>query len=329
VWLVWRVGHGIEECHFALPYAAFYNLLTVKRYLVEPQHRIRLRDLIHQEAERIYQELVSERFSIYVNNSTKEISQQRSRQYKDQTKEVFQQHMRQYESLVERLMAMLAALSYHDTGENAYLLTSCIERLIQSPQHGGMGGLFMLQFYPVLLLTYATGISALAGKRFRNLAAILREPKCRNHRGEKIPAIKKLDIRSVFDLADKWVPYPDAERKRTPVNDYLFDLLRPMLRDYLPGDTEYEETFDIFEYVLSLTYLDITGESWSPMGRFGWRWSEDWERSPITEFISVGLEQGSEWELLKAGFFRGTVGRFNQIEQLQKEHLQNILRQWN
>ena len=300
------------------PVSTAVAVATVKRYLVNPQHRIRLHELVHEETERVYKELLSERFSTRVH---------------DLTKETFQQRMREYETLVERLVAMLAALSYHDTGgENAHLLTRCIEWLTQVPIHEGSVALINLQYYSALLLTYAAGISALAAKRFHNLAAILKEPQYRDYRyNEKKPAIDELNIESVF-MEPKWLPNRNA-LNNTP-DDYLFELLRPALHDYLPGDTGYEETFDIFEYLMALTYLDIVDESYSPRGRFVWRYTgyvarssgltEDiWDRSPLADFVRTGVAQGSEWELLKAGFFNGSIERFEEIVGIHKKLLQN------
>jgi hypothetical protein len=139
-------------------------------------------------------------------------------------------------------------------------------------------------------------------------------------------------------MEPKWLPNRNA-LNNTP-NDYLFDLLRPVLRDYLPGDTRYEETFDTFEYLLALTYLDVVSESYAPEGRFVWRytgrtmWSsglveDNWDRSPLAEFVRTGLEQGSEWGLLKAGFFNGSIERFEEIVEIHKKLLQSQANRWN
>lgn len=313
---------SLRELERPHPLSTAIAVETVKRYLAEPRHRIRLHDLIHEETEEVWEELASKLFSTQVPPIGKEI---------------FQQRMHQYEAVVERLLAMLAALSYYDTGENSYLLTRCIERLISVPRRNGLIELLDLQYYPALLLTYASGISALAAKRFRNLAAALREPKYYDQtRNEKMLAISKLHVWSVFKRTCKLVPRPNAEREYTPVNNYLFDLLRPLLRDYLPDDTRYEETFDTFEYLLALTYMDLVSETRAPIGRFGWRYrasfegltEETWGRSPLAEFARVEIEKGVDSELLRAGFFGGSVDRFKEIVQTHRDRLQEAVKGW-
>ena len=313
-------GESLQELDRFPPLSTAVAVATVKRYLAEPRHRIRLHDLVHEETEMVCKELLSERFDTQINNLTEE---------------VYQQRMREYEAFVERLIAMCAALSYHDTGENAHLLTRCIEWLTQVPRRDGKVVLIKLQYYPALLLAYAAGISALAARRFHNLAAILKEPKYRESpHDEKKPAIERLNVEPVF-IEPKWVPRQNAVNN-TP-NDYLSGLLRPILHDYLPEDAGYEETFDTFEYLLALTYLDIVSESYAPNGRFGWRYTgriarasglveEIWDRSPLAEFVRTGVEQGPEWGLLKAGFFNGSIERFKEIVEIHKKLLQNQTR---
>jgi hypothetical protein len=277
----------------------------VKRYLAESR-RIPLHDLIHGETETVYQELASDRFVCGGASITKDM---------------FQERMRQYEALVERLMAMLAALSYYDD-DNSDNLTYCIDRLSEQPRRDGLVILLDLQLYPALLVVYAGGISALAAERFRNLAAIMRNTRCRDNSGRKRPALRQVNVDSVFDRSSKWVSRPNAEREYTPASNYLFDLLRPVLHDYLPSETKYEETYDLFEYLSALTYVDTVDTRWPPVGRFGWRVKEDgWENSALYEFVSNGIGQGTDWRLLKAGFFNGSIERFKEVVQSHQHRL--------
>jgi len=43
----------------------------------------------------------------------------------------------------------------------------------------------------------------------------------------------------------------------------------------------------------------------------------------------TGLEQGSEWGLLKAGFFNGSIERFKEVVEIHKKLLQNQANRWN
>lgn len=288
---------------------------AVKRYLADPRNRIQLHDLINRETESVYQELASNQFVSKVDPFTKEI---------------FQERMHAYEAVVERLVAMMAALSYHDTGDNSNLLSRCIERLAEQMRFDGLAVLLELQLYPALLVTYAAGLSALAANRFQNLAAILKDPKYYDrYSGKNQPAIRDVNVSSVFEHSEKWVPRPEAEHEYTPASNYIFDLLRPVLREYQPSDKKYEETFDIFEYLLTLTYSDIVETRWAPVGRFGWRGKRPgYEATVLSGFVDNGLNLGDAWQLLRAGFFNGSVERFKEIVEAHQNLLQKQVRAW-
>jgi hypothetical protein len=306
---------SLRELNQSRPISTNLAVSTVKRYIVDPEKRIRLHDLIQEETERVCEELESDRFKTDLKFS----------------EELFQQRMHQYESLVECLSAMLAALSFYDTGENRDLLRESLERLAHKPRQNGLIVLINLQLYPALLVLYATGISALSAKRFNNLATIMLEPRYRDSLNDNDTiAIEKLHVYSVFnENADKLVPRENAKREYTAANNYLSDVLRNVLRSYIPDEIKYEGTFDTFENLLSLVYRDLVGGSWSPIGRFAWRYKGRYpEKSPIFDFFNNGLKQKGEWSLLRAGFFDGSVDQFIKISKENNDWSYEISKNW-
>ncbi len=294
---------SLKEFEKPHPLSCPLAIATVKRYLAEEKHYIRIYDLISEEVERVYDELTFDRFKVEGVGINKDL---------------FQQRMREYEELIEILTGMLTTLAYFDRGNNAYLLTEAIERIVQSQNRSdGIPKIIDLQHYPALLLAYAAGISALVKKNYNHLAAILLKPEYRDL-GKKIPAIKILNAYRVFRDSNKLVPRPNAERELTPANNHIFDVLREPLRSYLPGDEKYEEFFDVFEYLLGLLYVNNEKDAdieriRAPVGCFGWRYCEEeqWVSSPIQQFIQEGRKQGENWGLFKAGFFDSSVNRFS------------------
>lgn len=293
-------------------------IATVKRYLAEEKHYIRLYDLVSEEVERVYDELTSDRFKVEGVGINKDF---------------FQQRIREYEELIEILTGMTTTLAYFDKGNNAYLLAKAVERIVQSQNRsGGDAILIGLQHYPALLLVYATGISALVKGNYNHLAAILLKPEYRDV-GKKIPSIKVLNVPPVFRYSNKLVPRPNAEREHTPANNYIFDVLREPLGSYLPEDEKYEEFFDIFEYLLGLLHVNTEKDISkrfirAPVGCFGWRYCEEWGSSPIQQFIKEGLKQGENWGLLKAGFFDGSVERFKVCYEKYEGFVKKIREKW-
>lgn len=305
---------ALEELEQPHPISTAIAVATVKRYVPEPHHRIRLHDLIHEETELVYERLSSGKFETTLPSISKE---------------EFQKRMHLYEGVVERLMAMLTALSYHDDGANMHILTRCLERVATQPRHSGLVAMISLQRYPAMLLIYSAGISALVDERFQNLAALLLRPRFHDEtRREDRPLVTVVHPWSVFsNNTYKWIPYKDAERRYTPVSDYLFQLLKPVLHDYLPNERQYEDVFDLFEYLLALTYVDAEGISWSPIGRFGWLYKSRWDESPMYKFINV-IKKTSRHPFLAAGFFGGSLTRLVEIADAHQEWLKEAVRGW-
>jgi hypothetical protein len=102
-------------------------------------------------------------------------------------------------------------------------------------------------------------------------------------------------------------------QRRTPVSDYLFGKLRVPLREFLPGDEEYQSAFDRFEYLFGLVHADLNryilgGGWWGPVGCFSWRGLIYTGERTVIKTIAAELDaKGSDWEPLKAGLFRGSL----------------------
>lgn len=288
---------SLQELKRPQPISTDLAIEDVKRYLTEPYSRNKLRDLIRNETEAAFQAFQA----IPLNPN------------EPPTKDNFQSRMKRYEATVERLMAVLATLGFYDSGQCSILLTESIERFLGVKFEGGFPVWKHLQYYPALLLEYAAGFGALGGRNPKGVCAVLEAPAYREHsRGEKKKAIGTLNRWGIFDEGDvhKWVPLPDAEKKHTPVSDYLMGLFWPILKDYIPQKDKYEETFDLFEFLLGLAFMHEENYHKLPMGRYMWRWNNTWERSPMHEFVKGGNSWVSYGQLVHEGMFGGDDTRF-------------------
>ena len=221
-------------------------------------------------------------------------------------------------------------------------MTRCLEGLIQFPRQDGLHKLIYLQAYPALLVSYAAGISAVAARRFNNLASVLREPTYRDHGlNKRVPIAFMIDTWEVFvEESDNWVPRENAEREYTAVSNYLFDLLRPRLQEYTLGSEDYEETFDIFEYLLALNYLEqsvsetvgLRGDH-APVGRHGWKYGgllarfRSLDNSPIADLLRQENRQGENSELIRI-FFNASPSRMKEIDQEYRDILESVTKMW-
>ena len=294
-----------EQPHPASTPAA---VASAKRYLSDSRQGIALHDLVNAETEELYAAVANT--STGPGNSL--------------TQDGFVQRMRRYDALTERLASMMAVIAYHDSGENSHLLARTITRLANFPIAQGVAE--VLQRYPALIITYAAGIAALAKKKYRNLFAVLCEPKYRDpYDRETKTALYQTNIWSVFGGSTyKWVPRPQ-ENEHTPANNHLVDLLLPILSEYIPDEEEYVQTFDLFEYLLALVYADAVRENSFLVGRYWWSWGR-MDKPPSTRFLEDGLSQGERWPLLRAGFFEGSPQRVREVVQRHDEYLKQYNR---
>lgn len=302
---------ALEEYGRPHPLSAKLAVATVKSYLAEERHRIRLHDLVMEETDRAFGEMSEERFPVQTGNwSVEELIRR----------------MNQYEGHVEVLRAMLAAGCYWGNEGHSDLWARSLER-IANPS-GGQSGMTLwidLRRYPALLLLYTAGIAAVAAGRYGTLKDLLLDPKVRNHEEKSL-------VLAVYpgQVIDKQAAelLPGLERRYTPLNDHLHARLREALREYLPDDARYDKCFDRFEYLLALVHADLRDKAtrgyWAPIGRFGWKVHHDPERTIVAEVQRELDEQEDRWPPLGAGLFGGSAERVRAVKAWLDERLQKL-----
>jgi len=302
------------------------EVIMVKRYLVDPKDRIRLHDFIIERTEEVFKELNSERF-----NFKEEVN-----------KTSFQKRMQNYETVVEPLIKIMLPIAYYDKGENSYLLTNAINRIANTEKRSSFTAWSQLQKYPSLLLLYALGLYALSSNNFYNLAAILRDTKLRDGRG-KINLINEVNPAAIFHTGNlaSLIKRPNS-KEFTPASNHLFDIIKLLLKEYIPDDNEYDEIFDRFEYLFSLNYIDLNksdltnleedNNTWAPIGRFGVKYRTVGtihpEDSLLFDYIEDIKKSVTEFDLFKAGFFNGEVERFDKIEKAFRKWFLEATGKW-
>src|SRR5439155_16202210 len=146
-----------------------------------------------------------------------------------------------------------------------------MSRIAGLPRPGAANtALLQLRRYAPFQLLYSIGMGATAAENYGLLRYLCRDIKVKQDTGEERPLSRVALPWNVLDV-EIARQMPGYERHYTPVNDRMFDVLRESLREYFPGDSEYEEAFDRFEYLVALIEFDQRGEMWAPVGRFGWR----------------------------------------------------------
>jgi Caspase domain len=275
---------------------------ALKRLIADPSQKISLSDYIFSLIRKAGNQLQKENFPTSATPS----------------KEEFVSRVQRYEEAIDDLLVSVILLSAWGTSEQINLITKILERVseFEKPQAGAVIWI-KLNWYPELLLMYATGISALANRRFdvlyTALCAEVWMPRSLLHR-DYAPIVLPVGWEMV-EIVDRFKWLPGMEQRYFARSDHIHKRLQPILEDQLFLGKSYESLFDTFEIFFALTFADVRGDDamsvWGPPGRFMLK-----ERGmlsnerPYAQFVEKAKASGDQWEPLKAGFFQTSSQRF-------------------
>lgn len=286
-----------------------------KEYLSDSRYKIKLHDIFNQKLRQVASLLKDDKFKIQgVSYSNKE----------------FFTRIKLYEDIVTELQVMTASVAYWGNRDDYQHLSRTLARLSDNivPESGNVV-LLSLRSYPIFLLVYSAGISALSANNYEALATIfttkVQSPRSSYQMIEAAIAIGEASA----ELYDDFLKLPGHERQYTPRSEYLYKLLQPSLDDLLYLGRDYEEMFDRFEVLLALVYADLTYEPennfWVPLGRFGWKYNSRGRTGNVfSELVKEAKTFKSEWAPLKAGLFSGSIDHFLEVSSKLEELLKRL-----
>lgn len=287
---------SLEELRSPGPLSAPAAVASLKRYIADPRHRIRLHDLVMDEIGRTTRHFAAE-FPLMG----------RWRTDAEFVAE-FRRRARGYESSTEILRHLFfhgcfwAEVPHHD------LFVGGLQMIVPPNDHNGTVAWLDMQKYPATLLFYAAGMGALARRNFPMLRRLFAMRLW--HRGREDDVLETLAAMRVIEkpLAQCF----HDQQRHTPMSDHLADVLVPMAVSSVPDP---ELLFDTLEVMIALAYLDsiqdLSGEHWVPPGRFCWKAVH--RDSPATHLFADADAEGADWPPLKAGMFRGDVTRLQAV----------------
>jgi hypothetical protein len=235
------------------------------------------------------------------------------------TPEEFLSRIQRYEEAVADLAVAVVLLAHWGEPDHMSLLEKIFARAAEfdKPQ-AGLNHWIHLSWYPLLILMYVGGISALAANRVDALRVVLltRVLTPRRLLGKDESPVELSVILELNDVIDLFKILPDMERKYVPRSEHMYKKVQPILEDQLFLGRSYDRIFDDFEIMLALSFADLRDEEvtqhvWGPPGRYLWKERGRLGSNPVfTEFVERTKQQGAAWPPLKEGFFRGSAARF-------------------
>lgn len=294
---------------------AIDNLIEkTKEYLSDSRYKIKLHDIFNQKLREVVALLAGDQFKA-----------QGGRFSEDE----LIKRIKLYEDIAREIQAMTACVAYWGSNDHYQLLSKTIARVCDnfSPE-GGLNVWLNLRWYPVFLLLYSAGISAVSANNYVALATVL-TTKVRSPRNSYETIEVALPIGdAAAELHDPFKRLPGHEKQYVPRSEYLFKLLQPDLDDLLFLGRDYEPMFDRFEVFLALVHAELEYKPddrvWGPVGRFGWKYSSGQRTNAYSEIIKEAISLKSDWAPLKAGLFSGSIDRFLEVATKYEESLKKL-----
>lgn len=259
-----------------------------KRYMVRPEGRISLFDLLTQQAELTAgldlpagepvpgDDTIKERVSIY-------------------------------DASAATLISLVATVAFYAVEpEHDRLLAEVFRRLVRRrPVQTGETYIAWtsLRRYPAVLALYTLGLGALAARRIDSLLYCLTNVTVPDgqSRDESPLAVGLASWRPFYNNEVAKAAFGDKTR-RTPTSDLLHERLRDAVGEILPDDSDYDRVFNQLEYLLSVVCFDQYGHA--PIGRFAWQSLFDLPDEPVRQYGP---------QMVNAGLFSGSVERLEEV----------------
>lgn len=282
-----------------------------KELLSEPSRRIKLDDFVTSAVRRFLDEIDQRHFPA---------------QGDQPTNETFVDRVRLYEKAAADLQNIFILMARWADDDQLPILEKALSRVGEADTGSSGFKIWLdLSWYPITCLIYAAGISALAAKRFDTLAAILNAP-VQPQAGSSRPSVPIVvpATDALSEINSDFKRLPGRERNLVPRSEQLFSLLQPPIEDLLFVGRSYEALFDKFETILALNYIEVSGSTWAPPGRFAYKQRRSNGGGPLDLVMSDAEKNGPTRGLLGSGLFGGSQARLSSASEKLKGVLSEL-----
>ena len=290
---VQRHVESLQEFARPHPSSTEAAVASLKRYLSESRHRIRLSDLVDGVVEQVILATSREEFTVdrpEPNGTT------------------VTARVRSYEAAAETLLALAPVGGFWAENDHVLLWQRALGRL--GATRASVGHVYpvweALKRYPATLLLCALGIGAVEANRLGFLGRLLKATLPDEHRKDKT-AVQLFPPSLLADGNVREMQLlKGMERRLVPMSDWLHAVLRTPAARIVPDDGRYTFVFDKLEILLALGYLHVEPESeWAPIGAFRHR---NENRIRILQEIEGSLSRRrDDSEFVKCGIFGDTT----------------------
>jgi hypothetical protein len=289
-----RLVEALEQFSRPHPLSTDAAVASLKGYLAEPKHRIRLADLVGGEVARVLDATATPTFALQGGPAP------------DTT--TFTARVRAYEAACETLVAMAAVGGYWVEDWHCATWQTALTRLATRRGESGFNLWVQSQRYPATLLFYALGLGAIeAGEKGLLFLGKLFDTTVHREHREDQTAVELLPAFCLFERGNEPAKLLEGMgRRHAPLNDWLHALLQPRFRSIIPSESRFSYSFDRLEILMALSFAHHSKRAegwgyWAPPGCYGYR-RDSLDRT-ITEMQSSIESFGDKSPYVRSGIF--------------------------
>ena len=301
---------SIDEYSSPHPLSTEVAVASLKRYMTDPQHQIRLSDLVGETVERVVVTTSGEDFAVQGAPTP--------------DRESINTRVRKLEAACSTLLAMAIVGGYWAHEDHYRVWQQALQRLGSNESSGGYTLWIDLERYPATLLLYALGLGAVEGGRFQLLGNLLETPIHRRHE-EDLAAVRILPPLCMFyNGVEEMRNLYGMERRPAPLNERIHSKLRPYAERIIPDDNWYTRVFDKLEILIALgcAHKNPLNEGyWAPFGAFAYRREQVRVYREIEESLATKQDES---RYVMSGIFGTTAEECKQGLTNLKEFLYKI-----
>lgn len=294
-------------------------LEQLEEFLPDPRKQIALRRLVTDEAKALRAELNKPEF-LAKDSAAKNPE--------------LNERIAEYEILTKNLLDLFVAGCYHGGDELDSVWSDALTIVgdTTDESHYAADTFLRLRRFPAMLLFYAGGIAAIAGERYKTVAALFHKTKVRRWR-ELQPASEALPPATIVDRYDRKM-LVESQQNSMPLEFRLRNHLRGALGSVVHTGDEFLDAFTRFEYLFALDSL-AKGNG-IILGSYMWE-SEFYRklRRSHSQFLATVIEtnleierDGADWLPFKSGVFSGSWENFLSFKQTADEKLSERAREY-
>ena len=247
---------AIDEFAPPHPLSTAVAIASIKRYLVEPTHRIRLTDLVRRNVDEVVELTSEEHVSI--------------EQGPLPTNESTTERLRRYDAVCSTLLSMAAVGAAWAESDHHQIWRTALERLGRQRANRGGDVWLDLQRYPATLLLYALGIGALTQQKFSLVEDMFTANLINKHKGTDTAVSALPPLRLVAYSGPRRMQMLEGVQGHTPLSDWIHGVLTRHVKDVIPDEDQYTLAFDLFEVLMALRCARgrQSTKYWAPVGAF-------------------------------------------------------------